>query len=81
MGRVADCLYDPDDIAESDEDPRVVKVVQQPKEYGAGAGGEDAKIEHPACTPLVDLGPKVRAGDEYSELKYAKNKSVLCMRE
>ena len=81
LGRVANRLNDPDDIAERNEDPGVVKVVQQPKEYGAGAGGEDAEVEHPACSPCIDLGPDVWTGDEYGELKYAKNKAVLYMRE
>ena len=79
-GGVANRLDDPDDKAERDEDPRVFKVVKQPKEDGAGASGEDAEVKHPAGTPCVDLGTNVGAGDEHGELKYAKNKAVLCTR-
>ena len=79
-GRVANRLYDPNDEAEPNEDLRVVKVTQQPKEDGAGAGGEDAQVAHPTGSPCIDLGTDVRAGDEHGELKYAKNKAVLCTR-
>ena len=80
-GRVADRLDDPDDKTEGDEDSRVFEVVQQPKQDGAGAGGEDAQVEHSAGAPHVDLGSDVRAGDEHGELKYAENKAVLYARE
>ena len=79
-GGVADRPYDPDDEAERDEDPGVVEAVQQPKEEGAHAGGKDAEVEHTTGAPWVDLGTDVRAGDELGELKYAKNKAVLCTR-
>ena len=77
---VANRLDYPDDKAERDEDPRVVKVVQQPEEDRAGASGEDAKVEHPAGAPCVDLGANVGAGDEHGELKYAEYKAILCTR-
>ena len=77
---VANRLDYPDDKAERDEDPRVVKVVQQPEEDRAGASGEDAKVEHPAGAPCVDLGADVGAGDEHGELKYAEYKAILCTR-
>ena len=77
---VANCLDYPDDKAERDEHPWVVKVVQQPEEDGACAGGEDAEVEHPAGAPCVDLGTDVGAGDEHGELKYAEYKAILCTR-
>ena len=78
--RVSDRLDDPDEETEGDGDSRVVEVVQQPKEDGAGAGGEDAQVEHPARAPRIDLGSDDRAGDEDGELKYAENKAVLYAR-